>query len=84
VVGGSYGSADVNVFVSYAGTASAIAPHEVGVIRSRHGSWTLGEFGVQPALGGLEEAPREVSFVFEGGRRGATELYQVWVDPRMR
>jgi hypothetical protein len=82
---GANGARGVNVFVSYSGTASAITPQEVERIKSKHGTWTLGEFSVQPSLAGKEEAPREVRFIFEGaGKKGETELFDVYVDPRMR
>jgi hypothetical protein len=83
-VSGESGTKGVTVSVSYAGTASAIAPQEVATIKAKHGNWTLGKFGVEPSLGGTEDAPREVRFVFEGGKKGATQLFDVYVDPRMR
>lgn len=83
-VDGAKGSKGVNVFVSYAGTASAITPQEVVTIKAKHGTWTLGKFAVEPSLAGTEDAPREVRFIFEGGSKGATELYDVYVDPRMK
>ncbi len=77
------GSKAVKVSVAYAGTPSELAPQEVGVLKARHGAWTLGRFGVAPALGGSEAAPRQVQFVFEGGAKGTNEIYGVYVDPRM-
>ena len=48
--------------------------------------WTLSEpFDVQPELGGKSEATREVRFVFAAGKgSGDTQLYGLFVDPRMR
>lgn len=82
-VNGPSGSNGVVVSVSYAGTVSAISPQEVGVIKARYGAWTLGRFSVEPSLAGLEQAPREVRFVFEG-KKGETQLFDVYVDPRMK
>jgi hypothetical protein len=78
------GSRPVRVSVSYAGTPSELAPQEVGTLKAKRGAWTLGKFGVEPALGGAEEAPRQVQFVFEGAAKGTNEIWGVWVDPRMR
>jgi hypothetical protein len=83
-VQGAEGSRAVAVSVSYANTKTAIEPKDVGKIRSRHGSWTLGEFSVAPQLAGKEEAPREVRFVFEGKRNSDNQVFDVYVDPRMR
>lgn len=83
-VSAANGTKGVIVSVSYAGTASAIAPRKVETIEAKHGTWTLGEFGVEPSLAGDEEAPREVRFIFEGARKGETQLFDVYVDPRMR
>ncbi len=77
------GSKAVKVSVSYAGHPSELAPQEVGTLKSKHGAWTLGKFGVEPALGGEEEAAREVQIVFEGGAKGTNEIFGVYVDPRM-
>jgi hypothetical protein len=77
------GTNGVAVSVSYAGTVSAISPQEVGVIKARYGAWTLGKFSVEPALAGQEQAAREVRFVFEG-KKGETQLFDVYVDPRMK
>jgi hypothetical protein len=76
-------SKPVRVSVSYAGTPSELAPQPVGSLKAKHGAWTLGRFGVAPALGGSELAPRQVQFVFEGGGKGTNEVYDVYVDPRM-
>lgn len=77
------GGKPVKVSVSYAGTPSELAPQEVGTLKARYGAWTLGRFGVEPALGGTEESAREVQFVFEGAAKGTNEIWGVWVDPRM-
>ncbi len=83
-VNAANGTKGIIVSVSYAGTASAISPREVETIKAKHGTWTIGEFGVEPGLAGDEEAPREVRFIFEGGKKGETQLFDVYVDPRMR
>jgi hypothetical protein len=82
-VNGPSGSNGVVVSVSYAGTVSAITPQEVGVIKARYGAWTLGRFSVEPSVAGQEQTPREVRFVFEG-KKGETQLFDVYVDPRMK
>lgn len=71
----------IAVSVSYAGTLSAEMPEEVGNVAGK-ASWRLGRFDVAPSLGGSEEAPREVRFIFEG-RKGTNQLFGVYVDPRM-
>lgn len=83
-VSAANGTKGIIVSVSYAGTASAISPQEVETIKAKHGTWTLGKFGVEPSLAGNEEAPREVRFIFEGGKKGEAQLFDVYVDPRMR
>jgi len=83
-VSAANGTKAITVSVSYAGTASEISPQEVETIKAKHGSWTLRRFSVEPSLAGQEDAPREVRFVFEGGSKGTSELFDVYVDPRMR
>ncbi len=80
-VDGTGSGKGVAVSVSYAGTQSAETPEEVGKVVGR-GSWKLGRFDVAPLLGGSEDAPREVRFVFEG-RKGTNQLFGIYVDPRM-
>jgi hypothetical protein len=82
-VNGPSGENGIVVSVSYASTVSAISPQEVGVIKARYGTWKLGRFSVEPSLAGLEQAPREVRFVFEG-KKGESQLFDVYVDPRMK
>ena len=74
---------DVSVAVSYAGTASELAPESVNGLKTKHGEWTLGKFGIAPALGGAEDAPREVRFLFSRAHKGPAQVYGVYVDPRM-
>jgi hypothetical protein len=78
---GTGGGHGIAVSVSYAGTQSAEVPEEVGKIEGK-GRWYAARFDVSPGLGGAEEAPREVRFVFEG-RKGVNQLYGLYVDPRM-
>jgi hypothetical protein len=80
---GTQESKGVNVAVSYAGTKSELEPKATNKVRSNHGTWVLGEFNVSPTLGGKEEAPREVRFIFEGRRNSDSQLFDVYVDPRM-
>lgn len=72
----------VAVYVSYEGTSTALAPQEVSTLWVKRGQWRLRRFSVAPQLAGTEEAPREVQFIFEG-RKGTSQLFGVWVDPRM-
>ena len=52
------------------------------------GSWSPSEtFEVRPQLGGDAEGPRPVRFVFTGkgaARESSSELYELYIDPRMR
>ena len=82
-VNGAKGSAGVAVRVSYEGTKSELEPADAGKVKARHGQWTLGEFKVKPQIAGKEEAPRNVRFVFEGKPGTHSQLYDVYVDPRM-
>jgi hypothetical protein len=84
-VNAASGTKRATVSVSYANTRTATEPLEVGKLRSRHGTWTLGEFNVEPQAGGEEEAPRNVRFIIEASKTNSnTELYDLYVDPRMR
>ncbi len=83
-VDGPKGHPGVLVAVSYEGTKSELEPRDSGSVRARHGTWTLGEFKVDPRLAGKEEAPREVKFVFEGKPYSESQLFDVYIDPRMR
>ena len=49
------------------------------------GRWfvTASDLARYDSLAGLEQAPREVRFVFEG-KKGETQLFDVYVDPRMK
>jgi hypothetical protein len=82
-VNGVSGSRGVAVRVSYANTQSELEPKDVGKVGSPHGSWTLGEFNVAPQLAGREEAAREVRFIFEGRKNTESDLYDLYIDPRM-
>ena len=88
------GKSNVAVSVAYANTKTASKPKQVGTIQensSGHGSgevegWTLSApFNVQPELGGKVEETRQVRFIFASGGKGSdTQLYGLYVDPRMR
>ena len=80
------GAEGVAVSVAYAGTNTALQPKNVGHVHGQHDSWTLSTpFNVQPQTAGPEEGVRIVRFHFDaGGRTNDTELYGLWVDPRMR
>lgn len=88
------GKSNVVVAVAYANTKSASKPKKVGTIEEEENgqnenaasTWTLSApFDVQPELGGKVEETRQVRFVFAaGGKSSDTQLYGLYVDPRMR
>ena len=82
----SPGGGSVTVEVVYAATKSATQPKTVGSLEGEGSGWTLSEpFEVRPELGGPEEGNREVRFVFIAGHNDQdSQLYGLWVDPRMR
>lgn len=88
------GKSNVVVSVVYANTKTAGKPKPVGTIQEESNSqgngegasWTLSApFDVQPQLGGKVEETRQVRFIFAAGGKGSdTQLYGLYVDPRMR
>lgn len=80
--------------VDYATTRTANRPRPVGSLEgegaakgaSEAGGWELSEpFEVDPQLGGKAEEVRQVRFIFVAqGRNSDTQLYGLYVDPRMR
>lgn len=75
----------IKVFVSYQGTRSETEPQIVGSLKRGTNTWMLSEFRLDPKLAGKEEVPHYVNFVFEAGAKtGETQLYDLYVDPRMR
>jgi hypothetical protein len=78
------GGEGVKVSVAYANTKTALHPKDVGHLHGQHSSWTLSNpFNIQPQIGGSEEGVRIVRFVFDAGKKGDTQLFGLWVDPRM-
>jgi len=71
--------------VAYEGTSSWSHPKDVGHVHGQHTSWTLSNpIQVQPQTGGSAEGPRAMRFVFSSaGKSNDTQLYGLWVDPRM-
>jgi hypothetical protein len=71
--------------VAYEGTSSWYRPKDVGHVHGQHTSWTLSNpIQVQPQTGGSVEGPRAMRFVFSsGGKSNDTQLYGLWIDPRM-
>src|SRR5207248_3255737 len=80
------GAEGVAASVAYEGTSTWSHPKDVGHVHGQHTSWTLSNpIQIQPQTGGSEEGPRSMRFVFNsGGKRNDTQLYGLWVDPRMR
>jgi hypothetical protein len=75
---------NVIVAVVYANRAFT-TPKSVGSLEGTQSQWQLSEaFEVNPELGGKTEEAREVRFVFAASGRGSeTQLYGLYVDPRM-
>jgi hypothetical protein len=90
------GKSNVVVAVAYANTKTASKPKKVGAIEEEENgngetnrqdtSWSLSApFEVQPELGGKVEETRQVRFIFVASGKGSeTQLYGLYVDPRMR
>jgi hypothetical protein len=78
-------SDNVIVAVVYTGTRSATVPVAVGAVGGTGEEWQLSEpFALDPELGGKNEEAREVRFVFAPASRGGeTQIFGVYVDPRM-
>jgi hypothetical protein len=78
------GDGDVHFAVSYAGTRSELEPKEVGHVKGDHGRWKLsGDVKIKPELGGKHEGWRKVAFVLTADDKGAFQVDDVYVDPRM-
>jgi len=79
------GAEGVSVSVSYLNTDTWLRPKNVGRVHGQHSSWTLSTpFNTQPETAGPEEGVRIVRFVFEAAKNNETQLFGLWVDPRMR
>ena len=80
------GAEGVATSVAYEGTNTWSHPKDVGHVHGQHTSWTLSNpIQVQPQTAGSQEGPRTMRFVFNsGGKSNDTQLYGLWVDPRMR
>lgn len=76
------GTAGVSVAVSYPGVAS----QNVALLQGTGTSWTLpSAFDVLPGTSGSSGETSEVRFVFKaGGSGGDFQIYDLYVDPRMR
>ncbi len=90
---GTEGERHVVVSVAYANTKTASKPRVVGSIdqsgtlgAGHQTGWALSlPFDVRPELGGKIESTRQVRFVFAAAKStGDTQLYGLFVDPRMR
>jgi hypothetical protein len=90
---GSEGDRNLVVAVAYANTKTMSKPKVLGAITpasnpqsGQQTAWSLSApFNVQPELGGTVEAARQVRFVFSAGKgHSDTQLYGLFVDPRMR
>jgi len=81
------GSEGVATAVAYVGTKFTVtAPQNVGRVLGQQTGWTPSNpINIQPQTGGGAEGTREARFVFLAlGRSNETQLYGLWVDPRMR
>jgi hypothetical protein len=81
------GGEGVSVGMAYAGTNRTISsPQNVGQVHGAHNDWTASSpINVQPQIAGPAESTREARFVFKaGGKTSEFQLYDVYVDPRMR
>ena len=77
------GAEGVFFYVSYAGTNTWDKPKNTGQVHGTHTAWTLSDpVNVQPSnLPGWQE----VRFTFvPGGTRSDFQIYNFYVDPRMR
>jgi hypothetical protein len=79
------GNDNVVVATFYEATHSVTQPQPLSSVAGTGGEWQLSEpFAVDPELGGKSEEAREVRFVFAPSGHGrSSEIYGVWVDPRM-
>jgi hypothetical protein len=79
------GAEGVDAKVAYPYTNSWQYPQSVGHVHGQHTSWTLSTpFNVQPQIAGSKEGLRIVRFVFDASATDETQLFALWVDPRMR
>jgi hypothetical protein len=81
------GAEGVSVGMAYAGTNRTVSlPQNVGQVHGAHNDWTASSpINVQPQIAGPAESTREARFVFKaGGKTSEFQLYDVYVDPRMR
>jgi hypothetical protein len=80
------GTAGVSVGLSYTGTSTMGNPQYTGTVYGKGSSWNPSEpFNVNPQIAGSNEGTREVQFVFvAGGSKSDFQLYDLYVDPRMR
>jgi hypothetical protein len=81
------GAEGVSVGMAYAGTNRTVStPQNVGQVHGAHNDWTASSpINVQPQIAGSTEATREARFVLKaGGKTSEFQLYDLYVDPRMR
>jgi hypothetical protein len=79
------GAEGVAAAVAYEGTSTWSHPKNVGHVHGQQTSWTLSNpIQVQPQTAGSQEEPHTMRFVFNsGGKSNDTQLYGLWIDPRM-
>lgn len=79
------GSGGVYVYVSYTDTNTEKRPKNVGQLHGQQGAWTPSSpFDLQPETGpGEETGEVRLTFVVAGGRNNY-QLYEPYIDPRMR
>ena len=69
-------------------TAKSVAVARTVAKLQAEGSWSPSPtFEVRPQLGGNAEGPRPVRFVFTArgsAKESSSELYELYIDPRMR
>jgi hypothetical protein len=77
------GSEGVHISVAYAGTKTAAKPQNVGQVHGTQSAWTASNsFNVHP---GNLPGWQLVQFTFTaGGKNSDFQMYNFWVDPRMR
>jgi hypothetical protein len=83
VVRNVVGSEGVQFYVSYEGTKTWNSPRNSGQVHGQGSGWTLSnDVNVQPSS---KPGWQIVRFVFvPGGRSSDFQLYDFWVDPRMK
>ena len=77
------GSEGVHISVSYAGTKTAAQPQDVGQVHGTQSAWTASDpFNVHPGnLPGWQLVQFRLT---PGGTRSDFQIYNFWVDPRMK